>query len=464
MNRGTKGGIKVTFIYHHNHSIAAKSHHTTTGIRTISSNMSSLSSRRSCLFRISLLIFFLAANGAANKENIRSTETLRNLELPSVESESNQDVSKNRYRAMQRELNNNHNRRKSQYYYEYLDNDAQTNTTTSLLDVWLCLACALGWSIWLISAMQPPQQLVFEQRETAKAMGHVLQVSLGEDTLGTGIPVYYAVIDFVVQGDTDDEHIQVRKIFSSKKLIEEGFANVQVVYLKDDPTTAILLDDLHDQKEERDSESSPSTTMNAALYFVSLLLIGFSFFGGIRMAGRLEYPLYGWISLAIGFLLLYPAAKLLYRLVTHLYSLAGPITDRPGIIVHGKRLYWKNQCHDTLNPLEILGVDTRSSRHKSNRTMELSDLQIPNIARNTRERAGIDELATPKMFPNAGCGFGNFNVHLPTGRPRTSSSVSSISASASQNSEKNSVIVRSDTSILEKYELHVSATEQNGKK
>uniref|UniRef100_A0A7S0UKT1 Uncharacterized protein n=1 Tax=Pseudo-nitzschia delicatissima TaxID=44447 RepID=A0A7S0UKT1_9STRA len=182
------------------------------------------------------------------------------------------------------------------------------------------------------------------------------------------------------------------------------------------------------------------------------------------MAGRLERPLYGWISLAIGFLLLYPAAKLLYRLVTHLYSLAGPITDRPGIIVHGKRLYWKNQCHDTLNPLEILGVDTRSNRQKSNRTMELSDLQIPNIPRNTRGRVGIDELATPKMFPNAGCGFGNFNVHLPTGRPRTSSSVSSISASASQTSEKNSVIVRNDTSILEKYELHVSATEQKGKK
>ncbi|MGK3737243.1 MAG: activator of HSP90 ATPase [Bacillariaceae sp.] len=66
---------------------------------------------------------------------------------------------------------------------------------------------------------------------------------------------------------------------------------------------------------------------------------------------------------------------------------------------------------------------------------------------------------------HSGCGFGNFNVHLPSGRPRASSSVSSMSASASasQNStDKNrsgSQIVRNDTSILEKYEMHVSASE-----
>ena len=57
-------------------------------------------------------------------------------------------------------------------------------------------------------------------------------------------------------------------------------------------------------------------------------------------------------------------------------------------------------------------------------------------------------------------------MHLPSGgRPRASSSVSSMSASASvsQNStDKNrsvSQIVRNDTSILEKYEMHVSASE-----
>ena len=408
-----------------------------------------------------MLYFFLVADVvalAARNDAIRNTAQIFNSE---ASLESNERISKNRHRLRQRELNR----------YEFFDN-AQTNTRTSLLDVWLCLALALGGSIWLVRTKQPRQEIAFEQEESAKAMGHVLQVSLGEDTLGTGIPVYYAVIDFVVEGDTDEEHMQVRKIFTSKKLIEEGFANVEVMYLVDDPTTAILMDDLLDQKKERDLESQSGTEYNGTIYFLSVLLVVFSLFGSVRMASRLETPLYGWISLAIGILLLYPSAKLLYRLVTHLYSLAGPLSDRPGIIVHGKRLYWKNQCHGTLNPMEILGIDNKnsdgspSSKPKRSSILELSNLKIPSI-KSTKGRAGLDQDETPKLFPNAGCGFENFNVHLPTGRPtRASSSVSSISASASQLSDKSSStskIVRNDTSILEKYELHVSS-EQTGKK
>lgn len=332
------------------------------------------------------------------------------------------------------------------------------------------MACALGWSIWLVGALQPPQELVFEQQESSKAMGHVLQVSLGEDILGTGIPVYYAVVDFVVEGDTDEDHIQVRKIFTSKKLLEEGFANVEVLYLTNDPTTAILLEDLLDQKKERESQAPPSNAYYAMIYFVSVVLIGTSALGGARMATRLEHPLYGWISLVVGLLLLYPSAKLLHRFVTYLYSLAGPLTERPGVIVHGKRLYWAQQCHDTLNPMEILGIHDNQNEKKnkqieSSRSIELSDLQLPTMDENAvgQSRRGAAKKKTPKLFPNAGCGFGNFNVHLPVGRQRASSSVSSMSASASQNSEKSCRIVRNDTSILEKYELHVSTTEKKAR-
>ena len=57
-------------------------------------------------------------------------------------------------------------------------------------------------------------------------MGHVLQVTLGEDNLGTGIPVYHAVVDYVVEGDVDGEPLQIRKVFSTKKLLEEGKENL----------------------------------------------------------------------------------------------------------------------------------------------------------------------------------------------------------------------------------------------
>jgi len=359
-------------------------------------------------------------------------------------------------------------RRRKSRYYEFLDGNNRSNSTpTTLSDVWLCLACALGWSIWLVSTRQPPHQLIFEQQDSSKAMGHVLQVSLGEDILGTGIPVYYALVDYVIEGDTDEEHIQVRKVFTCKKLVEEGFANVEVLYLTDDPTTAILMDDLLDQKKERESQSPPSTAYFAVIYFVSIVLIGISIFGGVRMASRLENPFYGWISLAAGILMLYPAAKLLYQAVTYLYSLAGPLTERPGVIVHGKRLYWAKQCHGTLNPLEILGATNSDQIKESGQvSVELSELRVPSIERHKKGRS-MNAVTKPKvlLFPNAGCGFGNFNVHLPTGSARASSSVSSISASASHHSTDKSQtcqIVRNDTSILEKYEMHVSLTEKKG--
>ena len=194
------------------------------------------SKRRTSLLRISFLLFFLVADGVSTRnEGIEITNKRRIIDRNQQNIKRRHNLSRKEQR--ERELNQRNNNR----YYELFDS-SQSNSNTTLLDVWLCLACALGWSIWLISSKQPPQELIFEQQESAKAMGHVLQVSLGEDSLGTGIPVYYAVVDFVVQGASDEEHIQVRKVFTSKSLLEEGFANVEVMYLVDDPTTAVLME------------------------------------------------------------------------------------------------------------------------------------------------------------------------------------------------------------------------------
>mmetsp|Transcript_25667 Transcript_25667/g.60470 ORF Transcript_25667/g.60470 Transcript_25667/m.60470 type:complete len:423 (+) Transcript_25667:97-1365(+) len=405
---------------------------------------------------IALLLSCLVVGGEASAGNyhlpLRGEERTNGLHEISFHFEKASNIHPT---PRERRLNNRH----KSSYYQFQDGDTRS-TPTTLSDVWLCLACALGWSIWLVSTRQPPQQLIFEQEDSSKAMGHVLQVSLGEDILGTGIPVYYALVDFVVKGDTDEDHIQVRKVFTSKKMLEEGFANVEVLYLTNDPTTAILMDDLLDHQKERESQAPPSTGYFVLIYIVSVLLIGASLYGGIRMANRLENPLYGWISLVVGVIILYPAAKLLYRTVTYLYSLAGPLTERPGVIVHGRRLYWAKQCHGTLNPFQILGTNEADGKDSDSISVELSEVQ-------GRRGRNVASKKKNLLFPNAGCGFGNFNVHLPTGRPRASSSVSSMSASASQHSMDKSQgcnIVRNDTSILEKYEMHVSANEKSGRK
>ena len=449
--------------------------------------MSFISSMRSNMFRsLILVLLFLARtnHGFRNDSNgIRPMDVgvVRSFAQDTAVKPGEDRRQQQRLRRKQRRgLDHGRERRRERHgksqYYEFLDGDASSKPS-SLSDIWLCMACALGWCVWLVSARQPPQGLEnFEEQESAKVMGHVLQVSLGEDLLGTGIPVYYALVDYVVAGETDAEHIQVRKVFTSKKLLEEGFANVEVLYLTEDPTTAILLEDLLDHRKQRESQPPPSTAYYALIYFVSVVLIATSVLGGARMASRLEQPLWGWISLAVGIILLYPAAKVLYRFVTYLYSLAGPLTERPGVIMHGKRLYWAQQCHGTLNPIELMGcggddhstTERRKQHHPqeaSVRSIELSDLSIPQIG-DTRRRHNDSKTTRPKLFPNAGCGFGNFNVHLPTRRDPSGSSVSSISISGSHHSEKSGRLVRNDTSILEKYEKyeqHVSATTEEKK-
>ena len=197
--------------------------------------------------------------------------------------------------------------------------------------------------------------------------------------------------------------MQVRKVFSCKKLLQEGFANVEVLYLTDDPTTAILMEDFLDQKEERESQAltPPSLAYFAVIYSVAAILIGTSIFGAILAIHRLDddVELYGWISLAVGVVLLYPCARLLYRSVAYVYSLSAPFSERPGVILRGKRLYWTNQCL-CVNPSEIFNNDD-DKKDTQRKSVELSELQVPTIDHNKRDKnAGI----TPQhlLFPNAG--------------------------------------------------------------
>jgi len=64
-----------------------------------------------------------------------------------------------------------------------------------LSDVWLCLGMALTWTVWILSSFIKSDAARY-QRESVLVRRHVLQVSLQDDSLGTGIPVYTAVIDY----------------------------------------------------------------------------------------------------------------------------------------------------------------------------------------------------------------------------------------------------------------------------
>jgi hypothetical protein len=327
-----------------------------------------------------------------------------------------------------RKLNTHHKSR----YDDFLNDDSRAKNTT-LMDVWLCLVCAMGWTCWFVSSLRPPDRLVYETRESKKVWGNVLQVTLGEDNLGTGIPVYHAVVDYVVEGDVDNEPLQIRKVFSTKKLLEEGFANVEVLVLTEDPTTAILMEDFLELKKDEDKQEIPNLTFLVLTYLTATILIGTSIVGSVLVILRMARPIFGWVSLVIIVVLLYPTAIFLNNVISYVCAMAS-LTERPGEVIHGERMYCTNKrCHGTIDPFEVF-TDDEDTHTK---TFELPSLQVTGRSYKVRRK---EPQAPTTLFPNAGCGFGAFNIHLPNRRPRTGSSVSSMSAS--QNSNERNISYR----------------------
>ena len=356
-----------------------------------------------------------------------------------------------------------HEQQRIPYYGNYYEYSAELDSTTysTLSDIWLCLACALGWSVWLVSTRAQSQEESpasdFDAQNTKKVMGHVLQVSLGEDADGTGIPVYHALVDYVVYCENTNNNsclgndmledpevpIQVRKCFNTQKILQEGFANVEVLVLADDPTTSILYDDYLQAKKEQPQPHSFAWIVG--MYILALGLVGTSLVGGLHALNRLEpsQKFYGWISLGVGVVLLYPLAVLLHQFCLWFFS---DWSGRPGVIIHDTRAALSKQC-GALNPLKRLFSEDEQMQQLDKPSLELVSPKI--------QKAG-----TSPTFPNAGCKYGNFNVHMQ----EPSSSVSSMSsARSSLNSRRtlkteNSLgIPHLDSSIiLEQYEQAVN--------
>jgi len=69
--------------------------------------------------------------------------------------------------------------------------------TSHLSDVAFCLAMALGWTVWMLSSFIKSDWSKY-QKNSVLVHGNVLQVTVEDDSLGTGIPTYKAIIDYMV--------------------------------------------------------------------------------------------------------------------------------------------------------------------------------------------------------------------------------------------------------------------------
>jgi hypothetical protein len=173
----------------------------------------------------------------------------------------------------------------SSSYYKYDDDGDSGNQihrryhynqgrfSTNLSDVWLCLLTALGWSVWMISSFQASRHQKNHHRFLAAAgtgtldaavagtdarfyddsvlfvRGNVRDVLLADHGGGV-MPIYTAIVDYIIEREDTHECIQIRKHFDTSQVLEQGFANVELLVLPGEPTQSILKEDFYQQVEE----------------------------------------------------------------------------------------------------------------------------------------------------------------------------------------------------------------------
>ena len=330
---------------------------------------------------------------------------------------------------------NEYNRNKYDGNYQTNQNGGNTvrrrrrhKVYSSLSDVWLCLACALGWTVWMLSSTRPEyaEMLRYQNESSKKVLGHVLQSSLGQDLDGTGIPTYNAVIDYVVQ--FSEHPVQVRKCFQTRHLLQEGFANIELLVLAEDPTMSVLLDDyladVHDRRRHHPSSGASSFWTTLVTYLLGFVLIGTSLVGAIRAVKRLEpeYQQWGWASFGVGLVMLYPVASIIHSGATYCYRCLGPVSSRPGRIIHGNpgNTYPEGNTTDQSNPSRAGSSGIAVGGSSSNQFVEVFEDEILHDVDNFNANA---TLSVPSV---------SSQTQQPGGTPRTSNLSKTISASVAK--------------------------------
>ena len=256
-------------------------------------------------------------------------------------------------------------------------------TEASLADVWLCYAFALGWSMWFLSSFLNTDLMRFAESDSVLVHGNVREVSIEDDSLGTGIPTYNALIDYIitVRRKADTARIQVRKSFQTQHLLQQGFANVELLVLPEEPTSSVLKEDwqrevaAQEQAEEdiisiggfgdmgvvlpgvttvagntgttekgaNDRDRKPGATLSRVDVWAkrtSLILSGIlvtaSLIGAVQTVHRIPSEgaaLLGWISVVVGSVLLWPLAMAMLRLISCIQHLGRLPSEKTGIIL-----------------------------------------------------------------------------------------------------------------------------------
>lgn len=390
---------------------------------------------------------------------------------------------------------------------------------TALSDVWLCLAFALGWTVWLLSSLKQAQvePSIFDEKEAITVTGNVLDVTVGESADGTGIPVYLALIDYVVEcydpdedtaklvlqdklkhpssppreGKTStekfkkgvvfspssaaaDKHLQIRKCFYTNKLLDVGFANVKVLCLVEDPTTSELWEDYLHQRRQR-KKPADNWMQLYMVYGIAIILIVASFYGGYRTVEHLPKDLrdMGYISMGCGALALYPLALFLYSSYCFIQRW---ISERKGTIIHGSERWHCTRMACGIHPIleeedesSMLTKNSSTTQRmraniaaKNSMTNSLAD-SLTNIVEENNDLKALEmpklhhasdaEYAPPKPKAFPNAGCALNEYNVLQTNPSTVSSISSTGRRTPTNLNESSLTVCDTSHLMETFEI-----------
>ena len=168
----------------------------------------------------------------------------------------------------------------------------------------------------------------------------------------------------------------MRKSFQTQHLLQQGFANVELLVLPEEPTSSVLREDWQREVATQNAleediisigHSEGASTGVGGDYFMtrvdiwakrfSLILSGTlvtaSLIGAVQQVHRLEterLQFFGWISVCVGSVLLWPLAMFSLRIVALCQRLGQIPTEKSGIIL---RCDTNAQAGATLNTDEV---------------------------------------------------------------------------------------------------------------
>jgi len=210
----------------------------------------------------------------------------------------------------------------------------------------------------------------FAEKESVLVHGNVREVSIEDDSLGTGIPTYHALIDYIitVRREAELARIQVRKNFQTQHLLQQGFANVELLVLPEEPTSSVLKEDWQREVAAQDileediisvavagnmgSGSTATSTIKGApgatsarrvdvwakraSLILSGTLVTASLIGAVEAVHRIKserLQFFGWVTVVVGSVLLWPMAMFSLRIVSTCQRLGQLPTEKSGIIL-----------------------------------------------------------------------------------------------------------------------------------